>query len=82
MGAEVKAAEVGSDGAQAGAGGSVSTGVSAAIGTSCRLERTVNVDRFCFKVGHTPRRRRARKLNSSSYHSSHRLYPRVLSDTR
>jgi hypothetical protein len=73
VGAGVKAAEVGSDGAQAGAGGSVSIGVCAAIEASCRLERTVDVDRFCFKVGHTPRRRRARRLNSSSYHSSHRV---------
>lgn len=73
MGAGVKAAEVGSDGAQAGVGCSVSTGVCAAIEASCRLERTVDVDRFCFKVGHTPRRHRARKLNSSSYHSSHRV---------
>jgi hypothetical protein len=52
-GGEVEVDETGSDSAQPDAGCGISTGICAAIGTPCRLERTADVDRFCFKVGHS-----------------------------
>src|SRR3954453_20177249 len=57
-GTAMKAGEAGSDGAESGGSCSISTGRRPAIGALSRLERTAKIDRFCFKVEDTLRRRR------------------------